>query len=47
MDMTPRVHARIDDLVEAALKELTSLGGSYCLRKEGDSCVEAEFVRRI
>jgi len=46
-DMTPTISARIDDLVEAALKELTSLGGSYCLRKEGDSCVESEFVRRI
>jgi hydrogenase maturation protease len=47
IDMTPTVLARIDDLVEAALKELSSLGGSYCLRKEGDSCTESEFVRRI
>jgi hydrogenase maturation protease len=47
IDITPRVRTRIGDLVDAVLKELTSLGGSYCLRKEGDSCVESEFVRRI
>jgi hydrogenase maturation protease len=47
IELTPTVGARIDDLVEAALAELKSLGGSYCLKEEGDSCVDSEFVRRI
>ncbi|UCG14466.1 MAG: HyaD/HybD family hydrogenase maturation endopeptidase [Deltaproteobacteria bacterium] len=47
IDMTPTVRARIDDLIQAALKELIRLGGSYCSKKEGDSCMDSEFVRRI
>jgi hydrogenase maturation protease len=46
-DMTPTVLGRIDDLVQAALQELTRLGGSYCYKKDGDSCTDSEFVRRI
>jgi hydrogenase maturation protease len=45
--LTPTVGARVDDLVEAVLKELTALGGGYCSRKEGESCADSEFVRRI
>jgi hydrogenase maturation protease len=45
--LTPTVGARVDDLVEAALRELTSLGASYCTKKEGDTCADSEFVRRI
>jgi len=47
IELTATVRARIDDLVEAALEELTRMGGSYCTRKEGDGCSESEFVRRI
>ena len=47
IDMTPTVRARIDDLIQAALKELVRLGGSYCSKEEGDSCEDSEFVRRI
>jgi len=47
IELTETVDARVDDLVEAVLKELTNLGGSYCARKEGDSCADSEFVRRI
>jgi len=47
IELTATVGARVDDLVEAVLKELTNLGGSYCTRKEGDSCADSEFVRRI
>ncbi len=47
IELTPTVRAKIDDLVEAALEELTSLGGSYRRKEEGDSCVDSEFVRRI
>jgi hydrogenase maturation protease len=45
--LTPTVGVRVDDLVEAVLKELTNLGGSYCPRKESDTCAYSEFVRRI
>ena len=47
IDMTPTVLARLEDLVQAALKELTRLGGSYCSKQEDGSCTEPEFVRRI
>ena len=47
IELTPTVHARVDELVEAVLKELTNLGGSYCARQEGESCADSEFVRRI
>ena len=47
IDMTPTVLARIDDLVQAALKELTRLGESYCSKQEDGSCTVSEFVRRI
>jgi hydrogenase maturation protease len=47
IELTPPVRARIDDLVEAVLKELTNLGGSYCTKKEGESCADSEFVRKI
>jgi hydrogenase maturation protease len=47
IELTPTVGARVDDLVEAVLKELTNLGGSYCTRKAGDTCADSEFVRRI
>jgi hydrogenase maturation protease len=45
--LTPTVGSRVDKLVEAVLKELTNLGGSYCPREEGDTCADSEFVRRI
>lgn len=47
IELTPTVRAKIDDLVEAVLQELTNLGGSYRNRKEGDSCADSRFVRRI
>jgi len=47
IELTATVGARLEDLVEAVLKELTDLGGSYCTRKEGDSCPDSEFARRI
>jgi hydrogenase maturation protease len=46
IELTSTVRARIDDLVDKVLQELTGLGGSYCL-KEDEACVESEFVRRI
>ncbi len=47
IELTPTVRAKVDELVEAVLKELTSLGGSYCTRKDGESRADSEFVRRI
>jgi hydrogenase maturation protease len=47
IELTSTVGARVDDLVEAVLKELTSLGGSYCAREAGGTCTDSEFVRRI
>jgi hydrogenase maturation protease len=47
IELTATVGARIDDLVESVLEELTNLGASYCAKKEGESCADSEFVRRI
>lgn len=47
IELSATVGARVDDLVQAVLKELTDVGGSYCARKEGESCADSEFVRRI
>lgn len=46
IELTPAISSRIEDLINMVLKELTSLGGSYCTR-EGEVCAESEFVRRI
>jgi hydrogenase maturation protease len=47
IELTATVGARVDDLVEAVLRELANLGGSYCARKAGGTCTDSEFVRRI
>lgn len=47
IELTPAVSVRIEDLVEAVLEELKNLGVSYCLKEEGDICVDSELVRRI
>lgn len=47
IQLTPTVHAKIDELVQAALEELTKVGGRYCNKTEGDSCEDSNFVRRI
>ncbi|MGD8989225.1 MAG: HyaD/HybD family hydrogenase maturation endopeptidase [Syntrophobacterales bacterium] len=47
IELTPTVSARVEDLVNRVLEELTSLGVGYCSKKEHGSCTESEFVRRI
>jgi hydrogenase maturation protease len=47
IELTPTVSARVEDLVNRVLEELTSLGVGYCSKQEDGSCTESEFVRRI
>lgn len=46
VELTPTIGGRVKDLVNAVLRELIRLGGSYCL-KEAEICGGSEFVRRI
>ena len=47
IELTPTVNARVEDLVNRVLEELTRLGVGYCSKQEDGSCTESDFVRRI
>jgi hydrogenase maturation protease len=47
VELTLTVQAKIEEMVQAALQELTKMGGRYRNKTEGDKCEDSEFVRRI
>ena len=46
VELTPAIRVRMDDLIRAVLAELDKLGETY-YRREGPSCTDSEFARKI
>ena len=46
VELTPAIRVRMDDLIHAVLAELDKLGETY-YRREGPSCTDSEFARKI